>query len=58
MGKRGSKIATYIDNDYKKEKEWKEKAKRMKKLKEKKTDIIILAEHSREPLIIEKEENN
>lgn len=56
MKYKGSQLANSIDNDYRKEIEWKERAKRMKELKEKKTDILILAEHSREPLIIEKED--
>lgn len=57
MKYRGSQIAGYIDEDYKKEKEWKKRAKRMKELKEKKkSEIIILDEHSRGPLIIEKED--
>lgn len=57
MKYRGSQIAGYIDQDFKKEKEWKKKVERMKELKEKnKSEIIILDEHSREPLIIEKKE--
>lgn len=56
MKYRGSQIAGSIDSEYRKQKEWKQRAKRMKELKEKKTDILILAEHSREPLIIEKED--
>jgi len=32
---KGSKIAIYIDNDYKKEKQWKEKVKRVEQSKNK-----------------------
>ena len=52
MRKKGSRIAQSIDNEYKKEKEWR------KRLLDRKSSFIILAEHSREPLIIEKEEES
>lgn len=45
--KKSSKIAEYIMRDYNKEKQWKEK------LEKKKEKMMILGEHSREPLIIE-----
>lgn len=47
MKVKGSIIANEIDAEYKKRKEWQERAKRQKQ------EIIILDEHSREPLIIE-----
>jgi len=51
MGKfKGSMIANYIDADYKKEKEWRERAKRIEQNK------TIISEHLREKLIIEKRE--
>lgn len=56
MKNRGSKITNSIDKDYRRQKQWKDKVERMKELKENKVDILILAEHSREPLIIEKED--
>ena len=51
MKAKGSIIANQIDHEYKKRKEWQEKIKRQKE-----NNIMILGEHSREPLIIEKRE--
>lgn len=50
MKHRGSIIASEIDREYKRRLQWKERIERQKQ------GIIILDEHSREPLIIEKED--
>lgn len=50
MKERGSKIASSIDKEYKKEKEWE------KKLIDRKSNITILDKYLREPLIIKEEE--
>lgn len=49
MKVKGSIIANEIDAEYKKRKEWQERAKRQKE-----NNIMILGEHSRNPLILEK----
>lgn len=51
MKRRRSKIADDIDEEYKIKKEWESKLKNNEK-----HNIIILGEHSREPLIIEEGE--
>ena len=53
MKNKGSKLAHQIVAEYRKEKEWKEKAERMERMK--KTRMIILAENSRSPIILEEE---
>lgn len=50
MKKEGSRIAQFIDSDYKRDKYWEQKVERIKEEKTK------LDEHLRKPLIIEKED--